>query len=73
MGYVTALGHCINCNAPLTFNPARVPSIRVNGSREPLCKACFERWNEIHRTSKGLEPVQLHPEAYSACDERELP
>jgi len=72
MGYVTMLGHCINCARPITFNPVKVPSLEYRGAREPLCKACFERWNEIHRTSKGLEPIPHHPEAYSACDEREL-
>lgn len=71
-GYAYCIGSCINCRIPLTFNPERVPSIRVNGSREPLCRECFNRWNDIHRTSKGLAPEVLHPAAYEPCPEEEL-
>ena len=31
---------------------------------EPLGRGCFSQWNQIHRVSKGLEPVALHPQAY---------
>jgi len=58
------IGGCIACNAIITFNAEHVPSIRVNGVREPLCRACFAKWNEIHRISKGLAPEPLHPQAY---------
>jgi len=64
MGYMTVVGHCINCGAYITFNPFYVPSIRVGGVREPLCRACFARWNELHRTRRGLDSVPLHPAAY---------
>ena len=57
-------GACISCWKPITFSVARVPSIRVNGSREPLCRACFRQWNKIHRIAKGLPPVPLDPMAY---------
>lgn len=63
-GYMFCMGSCINCKRTITFNPNKVPSIRVAGEREPLCEACFAKWNEIHRTSKGLDPVPLHPDAY---------
>jgi hypothetical protein len=56
----------------MTCNPVKVPSIVVKGNKEPLCETCFNKWNEIHRTSKGLPPVALDPEAYTACDESEL-
>ena len=56
----------------MNFNPVRVPSLMVNGRREPICEACFNRWNEIHRTSKGLAPQLLAPDAYRECDEYEL-
>ncbi len=64
MPFMFVVGQCVACGALITFNPHHVPSIRVNGSREPLCPACFARWNEIHRTSKGLEPLPLHPDAF---------
>ena len=64
MAFMFVIGGCINCGVMITFNPSRVPSIRVNGVREPLCVTCHARWNEIHRSSKGLEPVAIHPEAF---------
>ena len=58
-------GSCVGCGRQISFSPNRVPSIRVDGSREPLCRGCFDRWNEIHRTSKGLEPIKLMEGAYA--------
>lgn len=55
-----------------TSNPARVPSIRVNGSKEAICRSCFDRWNTIHRTSKGLPPVELDANAYEPCEDHEI-
>lgn len=62
--YAILWSACIGCGSLFGCNPNRVPSIRVNEIKEPLCRACFERWNRIHRTAKGLKPVPLHPEAY---------
>lgn len=63
-GWLLVHGRCCACGLVIAFNPDRVPSLRVNGHREPLCVACFHRWNELHRVAKGLEPLELHPEAY---------
>lgn len=71
MGYMICTGNCIACGRLFSFNPERVPSIRVNaqrqpdpnGSREPVCQACFERANEI-RKQRGLPLNQLMPGAY---------
>jgi len=63
-GYCLMIGSCYGCGAPLQFNPNKVPSIRVNGEKQPLCRACFDRWNQIHRVSQGLEPIPLDPQAY---------
>ena len=63
-GYMTVIGPCIGCGKTISFNPNRVPSLVVDGAREPLCKSCFNRWNEIHRVSKGLDPVPLNSDAY---------
>lgn len=72
MGYAFCYGQCVNCLHPFFFNPNWVPSIRVGGKREPLCEDCFHAWNKIHRTSKGLAPVELHPHAYMAEPEENL-
>lgn len=66
MAYMSVIADCIACGRKISCNPNFVPSIRVNGIKEPLCKNCFKRWNEIHRVSKGLEPIPLHPEAYES-------
>jgi hypothetical protein len=71
MGYVTAMGTCFACHKPFTFNPVRVPSIRVNGSREPVCRECVELANP-RRIANGLEPIRIYDDAYDACDEQEL-
>ena len=72
MAYVFVVSPCVACGLTITFNPARVPSLPVNGVREPLCRECFDKWNQIHKTSKGLEPIQPHPDAWGACQESEF-
>lgn len=72
-GFAFVACNCAACGAFMQANPVHCPSLSVNGSREPICEACFNRWNHIHRTSKGLEPIPLHPEAYTGCPEEELP
>jgi hypothetical protein len=64
MGYYFALGHCIACGQPFTFNPDRVPSLVVNGVREPVCKSCVDRVNPI-RKAKGLPEIVPLPGAYA--------
>lgn len=70
--YAFCIGECANCHRPITFNPVRVPSVRVNGVKEPICQGCADQWNQIHRISKGLEPVLIHQDAYEPCEEAEL-
>ena len=65
MTVMIVVSTCIGCNELISYNPEKVPSLRIEGVRHPLCKNCFNRWNKIHRTDKGLEPVYLHPDAYS--------
>lgn len=73
MGYVSCMGNCCACHRLMVFNPISVPSLVINGVREPLCESCFNRWNYLHRTSKGLEPIPLEKDAYIGCPESELP
>ena len=72
MSFAIVFTECINCRAPITINPVKSPSITVNGNREPLCKCCFNKWNQIHRIGKGLDPIPLDPDAYKPCDESQL-
>jgi hypothetical protein len=71
MGYALCMGYCVGCKQVFSFNPMRVPSVTVNGNREPICRDCVERYNPI-RIAKGLEPIVPKSDAYDACDENEL-
>ena len=66
MAFMFAMGYCVACRKLINFNPMCVPSLIVNGNREPLCRDCADEWNRIHRTSNGLSPVAIHPNAYEA-------
>jgi hypothetical protein len=71
MGYALCTSACANCYRIFSYNPVRVPSVRVNGRREPVCLDCITRANP-KRIAKGLDPLVVHPDAYIACDEGEL-
>jgi hypothetical protein len=71
MGYALATGACLTCRRVFTFNPIRVPSFRVNGSKEPICGSCIETINR-KRVAAGVQPFTISPDAYDACDEGEL-
>lgn len=73
MGYVQALGHCALCGAVFTFNPLRVPSVRIDGSRRPVCERCVTTRINPARRSQGLEDLVVAPDAYEAIHEEELP
>ena len=71
MGYAIVTSPCIGCNRIFGYNPHRVPSIRIDGKREPICKECIERINP-QREAKGLEAIAPHADAYTAISEYEL-
>lgn len=62
-GYMFAIGHCVRCDQRFTFNPDLVPSIRVNGEREPVCKNCIA-WANTQRAANGLPLLEIMPGAY---------
>ncbi len=71
MGYVFAHSICFGCKQPFAYNPMKVPSIRVDGVREPICQTCVDRINP-ERIKKGLPPIVPAADAYEPCDESEL-
>jgi hypothetical protein len=70
-GYAFCVGHCYGCKQLFTFNPLLVPSIDIQGSKEPICQSCAEKANPV-RTQNGLDPITPLPGAYDACPEEEL-
>jgi hypothetical protein len=71
MGYAYCTSACVGCGRLFSYNPMRVPSIRINGNREPICQSCVDRVNP-QRIANGLEPIVPRSDAYEPCDEREL-
>lgn len=70
-GYVVVVGTCYSCSKTFSFNPVRVPSIPVQGVKEPVCKECVDKVNPI-RITNGLEPITYSSDAYTYCKEEEL-
>lgn len=71
MGVVYCTGVCFGCKRLFSFNPHRVPSIPINGVREPVCRECVDRVNP-QRKANGLPPIVPFPDAYDPIDESEL-
>ena len=67
MPFCFVLGACVRCHQPFTFNPLLVPSVRVDGQREPVCQACVDAVNPI-RAARGLAPIVPLPGAYEPLD-----
>lgn len=63
MGYMFVMGQCFSCKRMFSFNADFVPSIRVDGVREPVCRTCIEIANPV-REKNGLPKITINPEAY---------
>lgn len=70
-GFATAMGECFGCKHLFTFSPTKVPSVLVDGVRQPVCESCVERVNPI-RIANNLEPIVPLPGAYEADEVGEL-
>lgn len=68
MGFVLAIAPCVHCGETFRFNPMTVPSVVVDGVREPLCRPCVE-WANLQREQRGLQPWTIAPDAYAPIDE----
>ena len=71
MGYALAMSACVGCGRVFGYSPTKVPSVLVDGSREPICESCVVRFNAI-RAERGLPLIVPKPGAYEADDESEL-
>lgn len=79
-GSLLVTSPCFGCGRLITYNPLRVPSIRVNpatgapdptGKREPVCLDGIHRANP-RRIANGVPPITVHPEAYAPLPEHEM-
>ncbi len=71
-GYVICTGTCYGCKQLFTFHSLYVPSLTIDGEREPFCRTCNERANAI-RKDKRMPPLEVHPRGYEPLTEEELP
>ena len=71
MGYAFATAACFGCGRDFYFNPHRVPSIRYDNVREPICLDCVNLANP-RRVARGLDPIRVLPGAYEPIREEEL-
>ena len=72
MGYALAFAPCVCCKQTFGFNPTKVPSLRVNGTREAVCLTCMTTAN-TKRVELGLTPHPILPDAYQGLPEEDLP
>jgi len=63
--YMFVLGPYVRCGKIFSFNPERVPSMRLtpDGPREPICKECVE-WANMLRKEEGAPEIVPLPGAY---------
>jgi hypothetical protein len=71
MAWVMAAGACIRCKKVFYFNPHLVPSVVVEGEREPLCPACVTVLSQL-REQMGLTPIEVLDGAYEPLPAEEL-
>lgn len=62
-GYVCGIAPCWSCHAIFAFDLERVPSIVVDGEREPVCRSCVARANALRRKN-GRPLIVILPGAY---------
>ena len=70
-GWCFATAPCFGCGLPFSFNPHKVPSVRHEGIRKPVCRVCVELANP-ERVKNGLEPIAILPGSYDPMREEEL-
>lgn len=67
MSYAICIGTCIGCRQLFGFNPHRVPSVLVEGVREPVCAECVARVNPLRR-ARGLAEIVPAADAYEPVE-----
>lgn len=71
IGWAVVYSACWCCGREFGYNPHRVPSIRIDGVREPTCRTCMKTANEV-REAAGVKPHTILSGAYEPIREEEL-
>ena len=72
MGFAFCVGRCVVCCNSITFNPNKVPAIRIDGEKQPVCADCVARMQQKQRKLKVAVWPDPLPGAYEPCHESEL-
>ena len=62
--FMWAIGSCVACRRMFAFDPEIVPSVVVDGVREPLCRGCVGEANVVRR-EQGIPVIVPMRGAYS--------
>jgi hypothetical protein len=71
MAYVLVTSACFGCKRLFSYHPNKVPSIPIEGERQPICQACVDEVNP-RRIKNGLPPIKVLPGAYEPADEDDV-
>lgn len=71
VGVYIAYGICLVCRRGFSFNPHYVPSLTIEGHREPICGDCMKLVNE-KRKELGAKELPINPKAYEPEGEDEF-
>ena len=64
MGFMLLHAFCAGCQMAMTCNAERVPSITVEGTREPVCASCIRKMQARQREAGEEVWPDPHPDAY---------
>ena len=72
MGFTMGIGRCIKCGRTISFNPYKVPSIRVGGWKKPVCLPCVAVMQQEQREAALPVWPDPPPGAYEPEPETEV-
>ena len=72
MTYAVMMSPCLTCGRIFGYNPHRVPSLLINGERQPVCLPCIDQENRRRQLVGQDLLADPHPDAYEPTKESEL-
>lgn len=71
MSVFMATATCVCCGHLFTFHLKKVPVVKLESGRYPVCRNCINTANPL-RVAKGLDPIAIPPGAYGPAGEDEI-